>query len=129
LSDELDIVGAGVAVLVGEVEADPQTTLEGARAALLGRSGVEESHRYCAFSDRCVYVGVGEGLGFQRTRSSSSPSPSPPFNCAQRDGGPQPSVGWRPRSGREIKRARDRVSGRWTPIGVNPTKSSKTHFF
>jgi hypothetical protein len=68
---------------------------------------------------------VGEGLGFQRTPVSSSPSPSPPFICAQRDGGPQPSVGWRPRSEREIKRARDRVSGRWTPVGVNPTSRSR----
>jgi hypothetical protein len=32
LSDELDIVEAGVAVLVGEVEADPRATVEGARA-------------------------------------------------------------------------------------------------
>jgi hypothetical protein len=69
---------------------------------------------------------VGEGLGFQRTQVSSSPSPSPPFICAQRDGGPQPSVGWRPRSGREIKRARDSdgeamKSWRARAIGLTPT--------
>jgi hypothetical protein len=50
-----------------------------------------------------------------------APSPSPPFVYAQRDRGPQPSVGWHPRSGREIKRAWDLVSCRWTPVGVNPT--------
>jgi hypothetical protein len=33
LSDELDIVGAGVEVLVGEVVADPRATVEGARTA------------------------------------------------------------------------------------------------
>jgi hypothetical protein len=31
LSDELDIVGAGVEVLVDEVVADPRATVEGAR--------------------------------------------------------------------------------------------------
>jgi hypothetical protein len=33
LSDELDIVGAGVVVLVDEVVADLRATVEGARAA------------------------------------------------------------------------------------------------
>jgi hypothetical protein len=32
------------------------------------------------------------------------PRPLPPFIYAQCDRGPQPSVGWHPRSGREIKR-------------------------
>jgi hypothetical protein len=33
-----------------------------------------------------------------------APNPIPPFIYAQCDRGPQPSVGWRPRSGREIER-------------------------
>jgi hypothetical protein len=33
-----------------------------------------------------------------------APNPLPPFVYAQCDRGPQPSVGWRPRSGREIER-------------------------
>jgi hypothetical protein len=50
------------------------------------------------------------------------PAPLLSFLCAQRDGGPQPRVGWRPRSGREIRQAaRDQVSDCWTPVGVNPT--------
>jgi hypothetical protein len=38
LSDELDIVGAGVVVLVDEVVADPRATVEGARAAHLAEA-------------------------------------------------------------------------------------------
>jgi hypothetical protein len=49
-------------------------------------------------------------------------SPLPPFIYAQCDRGPQPSVGWRPRSGREIW---DLVPFRWTPVGVNPTGCCK----
>jgi hypothetical protein len=60
---------------------------------------------------------VGEGKGSQRTQSSLSPSPSPPFVYAQRDGGPQPSVGWRPRSGREMKRAETWSHAVGRPLG------------
>jgi hypothetical protein len=51
-----------------------------------------------------------------------APNPLPLF-IAQCDGGPQPWIGWRPRSGREVKWEWDSVPIRWVPVGVNPTFS------
>jgi hypothetical protein len=42
---------------------------------------------------------------------------APPFVYAQCDRGPQPSVGWRPRSGREIKRAETWSHAIGRPLG------------
>jgi hypothetical protein len=42
----------------------------------------------------------------------------PPHLISQRDRGPQPWIGWRPRSGREVKPG----MGTWSrSVGVNPT--------
>jgi hypothetical protein len=52
-----------------------------------------------------------------------APSPLPPFVYAQCDRGPQPSVGWRPRSGREIERGLRLGLIPLDAVGVNPTFS------
>jgi hypothetical protein len=48
----------------------------------------------------------------------------PPLFIAQHDRGPQPWIGWRPRSGREVKREWDLVPFCWAPVGVNPTETT-----
>ena len=78
MSDELDIVGAGVEVLVGEVVADP-----GRRSREHGPSRIQKRcggiPPLLRLSDRCRGLDVGEGVRSQRTQSSSTPSPSPLF--------------------------------------------------
>jgi hypothetical protein len=56
-------------------------------------------------------------MDHSKLRRLCAPSPSPPFVYAQRDRGPQPSVGWRPRSGREIKRAETWSHAVGRPLG------------
>jgi hypothetical protein len=103
------IVGASVEVLVGEVEVDLRALARGGRTTPdTVRAG---DPKWCGgfppplrLSDRCE-GDVGEGNRSQRTTSYVPPTPLHIFVYAQRDRGPPPSVGWRPRSGREIKRA------------------------
>jgi hypothetical protein len=71
LSDELDIVGASVEVLVGEVEADPRgvgsgkmnNTGSGENRSLRGGGGVkdddvESSRRCCALMIRLEWISI-----------------------------------------------------------------------
>jgi hypothetical protein len=65
---------------------------------------------------------VGEGIGFAELYRLEPPAPLLPLICAARRG---PTTKSWLAPGRGIKRAaRDRVSGRWTPVGVNPTLDS-----
>jgi hypothetical protein len=63
--------------------------------------GVESSHRCCALMIGLVWISES-GLGHSQ-RMCCAPWLLP-ILMAQRDGGPQPWIGWRPRSGREVKR-------------------------
>jgi hypothetical protein len=64
---------------------------------------------------------VGEGLGFSELRRVDPPAPLLLLMCAARRG--PTTIGWLTPPIRARDQAGQRpVSGRWTPVGVNPTE-------
>jgi hypothetical protein len=62
--------------------------------------GVESFRRCCVLMIRLEWISESM-LGHNQLRVLC---PQLPLLIAQRDGGPQPWIGWRPRSGHEVKR-------------------------
>jgi hypothetical protein len=122
LSDELDIVGAGVAVLVGEVEADPRATSRRSTSSTgSGENRLAEAVWRNPAAAAPLVIGARvmweRVLDFSELSRIDPSAPLLPFNMRSATGATTKSWLAPP------IRARDQagLSGRWTPVGVNPT--------